>query len=93
MVRFLAAVGAESGAPFRRMRLTELGIDCLLPCSDQVRVRRHLVQTVFLKEMALSKVVENLRTVSRKTAQRNQYGVWATVYTAEGSWFDCWQGK
>jgi hypothetical protein len=75
------------------MKLTELGIDCSLLCSDQLRVRRHLVQTAFLKEMALSKVVENLRTVNRKTAQRNQYGIWATVYTAEESWFDCWQGK
>lgn len=85
MVRFLTAVDAESGAPFRRLKLTAIGLDCSLPCSDKVRVRRHLVQTAFLKEMALSKLVETLRTANRKTAERNQYGIWAMVYTAEES--------
>jgi hypothetical protein len=75
------------------MKVTELGLDCSLPCSDKLWVRRHLVQTAFLKEMALSKVVKTLRTVDRKTAERNQYGVCAMVYTAEGSWLGCWQGE
>lgn len=72
MVRFLEAVDAECGAPFRMVKLTELGIDCSLTCSDQVRMCRHLVQKAFLKATSLSKVVENVRTVNRKTEERNQ---------------------